>query len=145
MPRETTCAASPSQASETSQSRASNRAPSRPLLEGEIVGPAGGILRPFRKGYTGNPGGAPISAYREARAICAKASPDAARKQVELMSDPDSRVAFMATEAVLRRGAGAPRDHSAEDDAASRIDISGLSAEERAMLAQLLQRALGIR
>lgn len=59
------------------------------------------------------------------------------------MSDPDSRVAFMATEAVLRRGAGVPRDHSLEDDVASRIDLSGLSTEERATLAQLQQRVLG--
>jgi hypothetical protein len=82
--------------------------------------------------------------YRQARAICAQASPAAARKQVELMSDPDSRVAFMATEAVLRRGAGVPRDHSAEDDATARIDLASMSSEDRVTLARLLQKALGI-
>jgi hypothetical protein len=55
----------------------------------------------------------------------------------------DSRVAFMATEAVLRRGAGVPRDHSAEDDAVSRVNLDALSAEERQMLVRLLRRALG--
>lgn len=74
-----------------------------------MLAPNGGILRPFQKGHSGNPQGLyGGSGYHEARRICAQATPDAARKQVELMSDPDSRVAFMATEAVLRCGAGAP-------------------------------------
>jgi hypothetical protein len=125
--------------------RAEPRAPRRPLLEGEVVAPNGGILRPFQKGQSGNAQGIyGGSAYHEARRICAMASPDAARKQVELMSDPDGRVAFMATEAVLRRGAGLPRDHSAEDEARNRINIKALSSEEQALLAKLLQEALGL-
>jgi hypothetical protein len=125
--------------------RAGPRALSRPLLEGEVLTPNGGILRPYRKGHSGNAQGIyGGSAYHEARRICAKASPDAARKQVELMSDPDSRVALMATEAVLRRGAGAPRDHSAEDDVQQRINMKALSREERQMLGDLLQKVFGI-
>jgi hypothetical protein len=74
--------------------------------------------------------------------ICAEASPAAARKQVELMSSDDDRVVFMATEAVLNRGAGKPRDHSNEQT--NRVDLSVLSAEEREALAALLRKAMGM-
>ena len=119
------------------------RAPSRPLQKGEVLAPNGGILRPFQKGHSGNPQGIYGSgAYHEARRICAEASPEAARKQVALMNDPDSRVVFMATEAVLNRGAGKPRDHSNEQT--NRVDLSVLSAEEREALAALLRKAMGL-
>jgi len=109
-----------------------------------IVPPHGyGRISPWQKGQSGNPAGY-SGAYNQARAICAKATAEAARKQVELMDSDDERVAFMATEAVLNRGAGKPRDHSNEDDAAQRIDISALSGDERASLAVLLRKALGI-
>jgi hypothetical protein len=129
--------------SENSQPGGIRSVPSRPLLEGEIRPPQGGILRPFQKGHSGNPGGTPVSAYHAARRICAQATEEAARIQVQLMRDPDSRVAYMATEAVLKRGAGTPRDHSAEDDAATRVDLNALSADERKTLVTLLRRALG--
>ena len=107
--------------------RAEPRVPSRPLLEGEVLAPNGGILRPFQKGQTGNAQGIYGSgAYHEARRICAEASPAAARKQVELMGSDDHRVVFMATEAVLNRGAGKPRDHSNEQQG-GKIDLSALT------------------
>ena len=123
--------------------RAEPRAPSRPLLKGEVLAPNGGILRPFQKGHTGNRQGIYGSgAYHEARRICAEASPEAARKQVELMSSDDHRVVFMATEAILNRGAGKPRDHSNEQG--GKIDLSALSVEERAAMAKLLAKAMGL-
>ncbi len=124
--------------------RAEPRAPSRPLLKGEVLAPNGGILRPFQKGQTGNPQGIyGGSAYHEARRICAEATPEAARKQVVLMNSEDERVALMATEAVLNRGAGRPRDHSAEPDQNFRADLSALTPDERATLAHLLAKVLG--
>ena len=124
--------------------RAGPRAPSRPLLKGEVLAPNGGILRPFQKGQTGNDSGIyGSSAYHEARRICAEASPEAARKQVELMGSDDPRVVFMATEAVLNRGAGKPRDHSNEQGT-GRINLSALSVEERETMARLLAKALGL-
>jgi hypothetical protein len=108
------------------------------------LAPNGGILRPFQKGQTGNASGIyGSSAYHEARRICAEASPEAARKQVELMGSDDPRVVFMATEAVLNRGAGKPRDHSNEQGT-GRINLSALSVEERETMARLLARALGL-
>jgi hypothetical protein len=50
---------------------------------------------------------------------------------------------FMATEAVLNRGAGKPRDHSNEQ--VGRIDLSALSADERQLMADLLRKAMGMR
>ena len=83
-------------------------------------------------------------AYAEARRICAQASGDAARRQVELMASEDERVALMATEAVLNRGAGKPRDHSAEERRDVQADLSALSHDERTTLARLLATALGV-
>jgi hypothetical protein len=124
--------------------RAEPRVPSRPLQKGEVLAPNGGILRPFQKGHSGNPQGIYGSgAYHEARRICAEASPEAARKQVELMSSDDHRVVFMATEAVLNRGAGKPRDHSNEQDR-GRIDLSALTPDERQLMASLLRKAMGM-
>ncbi len=55
-----------------------------------------------------------------------------------------SRVSFMATEAVLRRGIGQPRDHSGEESAASQINLATLTPDEQRAFAQMLQRVLGI-
>src|ERR1700755_1014216 len=130
--------------SEHTDRRADRRAPSRPLQKGEVLAPNGGILRPFQKGHSGNPQGIyGGSAYHEARRICAEASPAAARKQVELMSSDDDRVVFMATEAVLNRGAGKPRDHSNEQGRGG-IDLSALTPDERQTMALLLKKAMGL-
>jgi hypothetical protein len=116
----------------------------RSLLEGEIRAPSGGILRPFKPGQTGNPQGIfGGSAYHEARRMCARATPEAVARQIELMRSDDERVAFMATDAIIRRGAGPIRDHSDEDAAVSRINLDSLSADERKALVSLLRRALG--
>jgi hypothetical protein len=103
----------------------------------------GGRLIPWQKGQSGNIFGTGVeNAYNEARRICADASAEGARKQVKLMSSEDERVAFMATEAVLNRGAGKPRDHS--NDQTTRIDLSGLSVDDQRTLADLLRKALGV-
>ena len=111
----------------TKSSESSGQTSGKPIL---VPSHGLGQLRPWQKGQSGNPGGlgGPGSAYHEARRICAEASPEAARKQVELMGSDDHRVVFMATEAVLNRGAGKPRDHSNEQGP-GRIDLSALSPE----------------
>jgi hypothetical protein len=117
-------------------------APPRLLPEGAIPARHVGWFKPFQPGQSGNPG-CYGGAYAEARRICAEASAEAARKQVELMASDDERVAFMAAEAVLNRGAGRRRDHS-DEDTHRRVDLSVLSHEERATLAGMLSRVLGI-
>lgn len=95
---------------------------------------------PWPKGVSGNPGG--VAEYHEARRICADHSVAAVRKQIELMDDDDHRIAFMACEAILRRGIGEPRDHS--KDSPTKIDLSALNSDDRASLAALLKKALGL-
>lgn len=115
-----------------------------PVVAERIPSHGVGRLAPlWQKGQSGNPTGViDFNAYNEARAICAQASPEAARKQVALMSSEDERVALMATEAVLNRGVGKPRDHT--DDKTQRVSLAALKPDELATLATLLKRALGI-
>ena len=111
----------------------------------EIIPPHGGrLMAPWKPGQSGNPSGViSTGAYHEARAICAQASPRAARIQVELLDDADPRIRLLASEAVLNRGVGKPRDHS-DEDKNTRVSLTGLSPDELTNLAQLLKRALGI-
>jgi hypothetical protein len=101
-----------------------------------------GKLTPFQKGKSGNPGGWNQSAYFEARKICAEYSSEAIHRQLELMRSDDERVAFMATEAILNRGIGKPRDHSTEDQARTIVNLDNLSDDERALLAKLMGKVL---
>ena len=50
----------------------------------------------------------------------------------------------MATEAVLNRGVGKPRDHSDEDSNNARMHLFGLSNDELQSLGTLLKKALGL-
>ena len=111
-------------------------------LQGYIVPSHGqGRLKPFQKGQTGNPGGNQ-GEYQLARRICAAHTEEAVKRQLELMRSDDERVAFMATEAILNRGIGKPRDHSAEDQARTIVNLDNLSDDERALLAKLMGRVL---
>ena len=82
--------------------------------------------------------------YHRVRQICAENSEEAAKIQVELMRNEDPRIQLLATEAVLNRGVGKPRDHSDEERKARRIDLSGLSGDELKSLGTLLKKALGL-
>ena len=59
--------------------------------------PSGLAPHTFKSGQSGNPG-SKGGTYYEARRICREAWPDAARKMVELMGDPDPRIALMAAD-----------------------------------------------
>lgn len=102
-----------------------------------------GRLAPlWQKGQTGNPGGITSSRheYNEAKKICAQNTVKAIMKQIELMDHEDGRVAFIATEAILNRGIGKPKEG---DDAPMRVDLSALTDADRATLALLLRKLLG--
>jgi hypothetical protein len=75
----------------------------------------GGTLTPWRKGQSGNPRGIQGEQYLEAVRICREATPEAARRMVELMRSKDERVALMASDKVWERAFGKPRE--AETDA----------------------------
>jgi hypothetical protein len=109
---------------------------------GYIPARNGGVIKPWQPGKSGNPSGLSSDGkYHEVRKICADNSVAAALEQVKLMTDDDPRIRFLATEAVLKRGVGAPRDHSNEKS--TRVDLSALNESERMSLAELLRKALG--
>lgn len=110
---------------------------------GFIPGKNGGLLKRWEPGSKGgNPSGLSSDGrYHEVRKICADNSVKAALKQVEMIDDPDPRIAFLATEAVLKRGVGAPRDHSG--DKPMRMDLTVLSDEQRKSLAEILRLMFG--
>jgi hypothetical protein len=74
--------------------------------------------------------------------MAAKATPRAMQRLIELVESEDERVALIACEAVILRGAGKVRDHAA-DEQRVRADLSALSPEQRRALAQLLAVAVG--
>jgi hypothetical protein len=123
-----------------------NRKPPRDLLPGEFRGAhGGGVLRPFPKGVSGCPGGVNQTAYARTRSLCAQVSVEAVEKQIHLMRTcEDDRVVFMVTQAIIERGAGKVRDHTGDDKALSRLDVSSLAPSDRVKLAELLSRALGL-
>jgi hypothetical protein len=63
-----------------------------------------------------NPGGR-TDDYLACQRICRDASPDAARKLVELINDPDPRIALMAADKIVDRAWGRPRDYDPKRDA----------------------------
>lgn len=101
-----------------------------------------GRLKPWQKGQSGNPGGLRNNDYAIARKICAEHSIEAIHRQIELMRCDDPRVAFIATEAILNRGIGKPRDHSDEDAKRTIINLDNLTDDERALLAKLMGKVV---
>jgi hypothetical protein len=88
--------------------------------------------RKWKPGQSGNPTGR-TAAYGEAMRICREASPEAARKMVALMDSEDPRVAYMATNTVLERAWGKPKEYDprAEEAEPSPFDASKLTQEQR--------------
>ena len=73
-------------------------------------------LVPFPKGKSGNPGGR-TKQFAQCQRLCREASPDAARRLIELIQSEDERVALMAADKVFERAWGKPRifDPAAEE------------------------------
>jgi hypothetical protein len=70
----------------------------------------------WEPGKVVNPGGR-TDDYLACQRICREASPDAAKKMVELINDPDPRIALMAAERIVDRAWGRPRDYDPKRDA----------------------------
>src|ERR1700720_2162279 len=67
-------------------------------------------LVPFPKGKSGNPGGR-TKQFAQCQRLCREASPDAARRLIELIQSEDERVALMAADKVYERAWGKPKDY----------------------------------
>jgi hypothetical protein len=66
-------------------------------------------LIPYKKGQTGNPGGK-TKQFAQCQRLCREASPDAARRLIELIQSEDERVALMAADKVFERAWGRPKE-----------------------------------
>lgn len=87
---------------------------------------------PFVKGTSGNPGGRPV-VVREVRELAQTHAPAAILRLVELMQDPDGRVAVAACNALLDRAVGKATQ-------ALEVDARVATADPRELLASVLGR-----
>jgi len=65
----------------------------------------------WKPGESGNPGGRTI-AHSECQRLAREASPKAIMRLIELVDSDDERVALLASEKVLERAWGKPKDSS---------------------------------
>lgn len=110
----------------------------------------GAILPPWKPGQSGNPSGRPM-ALREVRALGKEASPDAMRAMIRIVRDvdkegrnlEDGRVVVVAAQTILTWTYGKPPDYDPrEDRPAVGIDISRLSAADRATMLRILRSGI---
>jgi hypothetical protein len=73
-------------------------------------------LVPFPKGKSGNPGGR-TKQFAQCQRLCREASPDAARRLIELIQSEDERVALMAADKVFERAWGKPKEYDPNAEA----------------------------
>jgi hypothetical protein len=136
----------------------SSKPPQRklPALKGRVAAgrtlPAEFVARQFKKGQSGNPTGNKGSTYGEVVQIARQYGEKAVRRLVELVDSDDERVAFMASQALLDRAYGKPRefndlspaDASATEERRRRVVaslVAGLDAKAAAMHAPAEQPA----
>jgi len=79
-------------------------------------------LRPWKPGVSGSPRGRPKVA-EEVRSLARAHDQRAFERLVELMEDPDPRVAFMASREVLDRAYGKPTPPADEDDHDNKVTV----------------------
>ncbi len=80
-----------------------------------------------------------------AQRLCREASPEAARKLIQLMDDPDPRIALMAADKVYERAWGKAPDYDPKRDAEApplRFDPRAYSPEELEQLEVALKLLL---
>lgn len=93
--------------------------------------------RPFQKGQSGNPKGRP-KANPEAKEILKAATPDAARKLVELLGSRTEKIALAAATEILDRTMGRPETTGKlQVEHSGSLDVQ-LRAEVRAALLERL-------
>jgi hypothetical protein len=79
-------------------------------------------LKPWKPGVSGNPRGRPKVA-EEVRSLARAHGQRALERLVELIDDPDPRVAFMASREVLDRAYGKPAPPTDVDDQDNKLTV----------------------
>ena len=103
-------------------------------------------LVPFPKGKSGNPGGR-TKQFAQCQRLCREASPDAARRLIELIQSEDERVALMAADKVFERAWGRPKEFDPNAETPKKappFDPSLYSTEELRQM-QAVMKMIAIR
>ncbi len=109
------------------------------------IGNNGARLKSWAPGQSGNPSGRNLLVYAQVRKLAASVSVEAIERLIDLMRNGrDERVVYMAVMALLERGVGKVKDHSADDQQLSRIDLTKLSLADQELMAGMLRRILGM-
>src|SRR6266478_5731245 len=98
-------------------------------------------LVPFPKGKSGNPGGR-TKQFAQCQRLCREASPDAARRLIELIQSEDERVALMAADKVFERAWGRPKEYDSNAESIKKpppFDPSLYSTEELRQMQAVMQ------
>lgn len=97
-----------------------------------------GTGKPFAKGRSGNPGGRP-KANPEAKEILKAATPDAARKLVELLGSRTEKIALAAATEILDRTMGRP-ETTGKLQVDQTVSMNVFDEETRARLLEMVGR-----
>src|SRR5690242_9862071 len=94
-----------------------------------------GLKPPWPKGVSGNPSGH-SGLYGETVRLARQAAPAAMRRLIELIDDPDPRVATVASNAVLDRAFGKSKEMKEEEaeQCETEVELSKLSPEHKQLL-----------
>lgn len=97
-----------------------------------------GMLRPWQPGNKLGVG-ARGTRYTETVALARSHSIEAVQTLAERLRDPDGRIAVVAANSLLERAWGKVREAKPEENTQASIDLSGLTAEELAIMVKLVQ------
>ncbi len=98
----------------------------------------GGLLKPIAKGQTLNPGGRG-GEYQETVRLARQHSVQAMHKLITKMDSDDERVGLIATQSVLERAWGKPKEYDLSGEKPPiKVDVSRLTLPERKALLRML-------
>jgi hypothetical protein len=101
---------------------------------GKALSPAF-VARQFKPGQSGNPTGHKGADYGDVIRMAREASPRAVQRLVELVESADERVALLASQAIIERGYGKPREYV---EPLSPAEVSAAAERRRKIIAGLI-------
>ena len=106
--------------------------------------PAPFLANIWRPGHSGNPGGK-TKLEMEVRRLAQNNSPQTIQRVIEIALDPETedRVVIVASQIILERAFGKPKEAVPGEDATGKADLSRLSPKELGNLRKLLLKSVG--
>ena len=117
--------------------------PEAPAVNGWRIPAHGrGRLRPFQPGQSGNPGGIG-GKYAEVMRLCREAGPAVAQRLIEIALDPEEerRIVVIASQEVLTRGFGRPREMPEGEGRGPGLNLEGVPEERLLLIIKALELA----